>query len=78
MSRMPFGWKHSPLFCQTAMSRIVRPLIPDGYVLFHYLDDFRILGPEPVRLQAISARVVRAVEEARFIVFAKSTLDPVT
>ena len=44
MTRMPFGWKHSPLFCQTALSRIVRPLVPDGYLLFHYLDDFLILG----------------------------------
>ena len=40
MSRMPFGWKHSPLFCQTALGRIVRPLVPEGYILFHYLDDF--------------------------------------
>ena len=58
MSRRPFGWKHSPVFCQTAMGRIVRPLIPDGYVL-HYLDDFLILGPDPVRLRATTARVVR-------------------
>ena len=78
MSWMPFGWKHSPLFCQTALGRIVRPLIPDGYLLFHYLDHFLILGLDPVRLRAVTARVVRALEEAGFLVSAKSTLDQVT
>ena len=63
---------------QTALSRIVQPLIPDGYLLFHYQDDFLILGPDPVRLRAISMHVVRALEEARFLVSAKSTLEPVT
>ena len=47
-------------------------------MLFHYVYDFLILGPDPVRLRAITARVVRALEEARFVVSAKSTLDPVT
>ena len=78
MSRMPFGWKHSPLFCQTALGRIVRPLIPEGYTLFHYLDDFLILGPDLARLRVVTARVVRALEEAGFIVSGKSTLEPVT
>ena len=78
MSRMPFGWKHSPLFCKTALSRMVRPLIQDGYLFFRYLDDFLILGPDPVRLRAITMRVVRALEEAGFLVSAKSTLEPVT
>ena len=78
MSRKPFGWKHSPLFCQTALGRIVRPLVPEGYILFHYLDDFLILGPDPVRLRVVTARLVRALEEAGFIVSGKSTLDPVT
>ena len=78
MSRMPFGWKHCPLFCQTALGRIVRPLIPEGYLLFRSLDDFLILGPDPVRLRAITARVVRALEEAGFLVSAKSTLDPIS
>ena len=78
MSRMPFGWKHSPLFCQTALGRIVRSLVPEGYILFHYLIDFLILGPDPVRLRVVTARVVRALEEAGFIVSGKSTLDPVT
>ena len=50
MSRMPFGWKHSPRFRQTALGRIVRPFISNGYLLFHYLDDFLILGPDPVQL----------------------------
>ena len=77
MSRMPFRWKHSPLFCQTVLSRIVWPL-PDGYLLFHYMDDFLILGPDPVRLRAITVCVVRALEEAGFLVSAKSTLEPVT
>ena len=67
MSRMPFGWKHSPLFCQTALGRIVRPLVPEGYILFHYLDDFFILGPDPVRLRVVTARVVRALEEGHLL-----------
>ena len=78
MSRMPFGWKHSPLFCQTALGRIVRPLIPEGYTLFHYLDDFLILGPDPARLRVVTARVVKALEEAGFIVSGRGTLEPVT
>ena len=78
MSRMPLGWKHSPLFCETALSRIVRPLIRDGYLLFHYLDHFLILGLDPVWLRAITVRVVRALEEAGFLVSAKSTLEPVS
>ena len=73
MSRVPFRWKHSLLFCQIALSRIVRPVIPDGYLLFHYLDDFLILGPDPVRLRAIIGRVVRALEEAGCLLSAKST-----
>ena len=76
MSQMPFGWKHSPLFCQTARGHIVRPLIPDGYLLFHYLHDFLILGPDPLRLRAITACVVRALQEAGFLVSAKITLEP--
>ena len=56
----------------------MRPLIPDAYLLFHYLDDFQNFGPDPVHLRAITARVVWALEEAGFLVSAKSTLDPVT
>ena len=78
MSRMPFGWKHSPLFCHTALGRIVCPLVPEGCILFHYLDDFFILGPDPVRLRVVTARMVRALEEVGFIVSGKTTLDPVT
>ena len=78
MSRMPFRCKHSPLFCQTALGGIVRPLIPDSYVLFHYLDDFVIPGPDPVRLRAITARALRALEDAAFVVSVKSALEPVT
>ena len=33
---------------------------------------------DPVRLRAITVRVVRALEEAGFLVSAKSTLEPVT
>ena len=78
MSRMPFKWKHSPLFCEIALGGIVMPLIPDGYVLFHYLHDFLLQGPELVRLRAVTARVLRALEGAGFLVSAKSTLEPVT
>ena len=78
LSRMPFGWNHSPLFYQTALGRIVCPLVPEGYILFHYPDDFLIFGPDPGRLHVVTARVVRALEEAGFIVSGKSTLDPVT
>ena len=78
MSRMPFRRKHSPSFCQTPLSHIVRPLIPEGYLLFHYLDDFLSLRPDPVRLRAVTVRVVRALEEAGFLVSAKSTLELVT
>ena len=78
MSWVPFRWKHPPLFCQTAVGRIVCPFIPDGYLLFQDLDDFMIQGPDPVRLRAITARVVRALEEAGFLVSSKETLDPTT
>ena len=54
----------------------MRPLIPDGYLLFHYLDDFLILGRDPVRLRAITVRVGRALEVAEFLFSAKSTLKP--
>ena len=56
----------------------MRPLIPGGYFLFIYLNDFLILGPDPVWLRAITVRVVRALEEAGFLVSAKHTLEPVT
>ena len=69
MSRMPFGWKHSPLFCQTASGRIVRPLIPEGYTLFHYLDDFLILGPDPARLRVVTEKDVLELCPRYFDVF---------
>ena len=78
MSRMPFSGKYSPLFCRTALRCIVRPLIPDDYLLFHYLDDFLILGPDSVRLRVIAVRVMGAWEEPRFLLSAKSTIEPVT
>ena len=56
------------MFCYTALGRIARPLIPDGDMLFHYLDDFLILRHDLVRLRAITACVVRALEEAGFLV----------
>ena len=56
----------------------MRPLIPDGYLLFHYLDDFLILEPDPVRFCAITMPVVRALEEAGFLVSAISTPEPIT
>ena len=78
MSRMPFGWKHSPLLCYTAVGRIVRPLLLDAYLLFHFPDDALIPGPDLVQLRAITACVVRSLQEAGFLTSAKSTVEAVT
>ena len=50
----------------------------DGYLLYHYLDDFQTLGPYQVQWRAITARVVRALEEVGSFVVAISTLNLVT
>ena len=52
------------------------PLIPDGYFLFHYLDDFLRLRPDRERLCSITGDLVRALRAASFIVSPKSTLEP--
>ena len=51
------------------------PLIPEGYFLFHFLDDF-FLGPDPAFLRHTTEQVVRAMCEASFVVSHKSTLGP--
>ena len=67
-----------PTFLPKSLKRIVLPLmILDGHLLFHYLDDFLILGPDPVRLRAITPRLVRASDETGFLASSKSTLEPV-
>ena len=76
MEQMLLGRKFSPIVCQRALDVIVSPLIHQGYFLFHFLDDFLILGPDPAILRLVTGRVVRALCEASFVVLHKSTLEP--
>ena len=77
LDRLPFGWKYSPILCQLALSEIVSPLIPEGIVLLHCMDDFFLIGPDPAELTRVTALVAEALRRHGFLVSPKSTLDPV-
>ena len=78
MRRMPFGWKFSPVLCQLALQKIIVGIVPPHMIIFHYLDDFLLLGGCPRELKEITRKVVEALREARFLVSPKSVLDPMT
>ena len=77
LDRLPFGWKYSPIICQFALSEIVTPLILEGILLLHYMDDFLLIGPNPAELARITALVAEALRTHGFIVSPKATLSPV-
>ena len=77
LDRLPFVWKYFPIICQLALSEIVAPLIPEGIVLLHYIDDFLLIGPDPAELTRVTTLVAEALRRHGFIVSPKSTLNPV-
>ena len=78
MRRMPFGWKFSPLLCQLALQKVIEGIIPLHMIIFHYLDDFLLLGGCPAELREGTRRVVEALKAAEFLVSPKSVLEPTT
>ena len=52
-------------------------LIPPGFYLFSYLDDFLIVGNDVRQLVEVTQTVVSALTRAGFVVSGKSTLQPV-
>ena len=47
-------------------------------VIFHYLDDFLLLGGCPAELREVTRQVVEALKAAGFLVSPKSVLEPTT
>ena len=47
-------------------------------IIFHYLDDFLLMGGCPSELKEVTRRVVEALREAGFVVSPKSHLEPMT
>ena len=78
MHRMPFGWKFSPLLCQLALQKVIAGLVPPHTIIFHYLDDFLLMGGYPAELREVTRRVVDALKAAGFLVSPKSVLEPTT
>ena len=78
MRRMPFGWKFSPLLCQLALQKVIAGIFPPHVIIFHYLDDFLLLGGCPAELREVTGRVVAALKAAGFLVSPKSVLEPTT
>ena len=78
MRRMPFGWKSSPLLCQLALQKVIEGMAPPHMIIFHYLDDFLLMGGCLVELKEVSRRVVEALRAAGFLVSPKSVLEPPT
>ena len=52
-------------------------IVPGHMILFHYLDDFLILGGSPQELTQVTRKVVDALRRAGFLVSPKSVLEPV-
>ena len=75
---MPFGWKFSPLPCQLALQKVIEGIIPPHMIIFHYLDDFLLMGGCPRELKDVTRRAVEALRAAGFLVSPKSVLDPTT
>ena len=78
MRRMPFGWKFSPLLCQLALQKVIEGIVPPHMIIFHYLDDFLLMGGCPTELKEVTRRVVDALKAAGFLVSPKSVLEPTT
>ena len=72
------AWDHSPVMCQYAVSEIDSPLIPDGVVLLHYLDDFMLVCTDAALLASATCRFTEAFSRSGFIVSPTSALSPVT
>ena len=80
MDRRPFGWKFSPISCQRILGDFVRTLVPPHMELLHYPDDILLCvggGGDPAEVQAMTDRVVAALQAASFIVSQKSTVHPI-
>ena len=78
MRRMPFGWKFPPMLCQLALQKVIAGIAPPHMIIFHYLDDFLLLGGCPAELREVTRRVVEALKAAGFLVSPKSVLEPTT
>ena len=78
MRHMPFGWKFSPLLCQLALQKVIEGIVPPPMIIFHYLDDFLLMGGCPAELKEVTRWVVEALKAAGFLVSPKSVLEPTT
>ena len=76
MCRMPFGWEFSPLLCPLALQKVIAGLVPPHMMIFHYLDDFLLMGGCPAELREVTRWVVDALKAAGFLVLPKSVLEP--
>ena len=67
------------MICSFALSEIVSPLIPQGVVLLHYLDDFLLVCANVELLASVTKRVAKVLARHAFIFgLFFSTLSPVT
>ena len=76
LERLPFGWKQSPYFCQTAQLRVLHGVLPPGVLLVHYLDDFLVAYTEEGVLREAGRTAVRALAESGIPINPKGVLDP--
>ena len=77
LERLPFGWKHRPYFCQTALARILQGVLPPGVMLVHYVDDLLLAYTEEGVLREASFAALCAQVEAGFLMSPNSVLHPV-
>ena len=78
MRRMLFGWKFSLMLCQLALQKPIKGIVPPPMILFHYLDDFLLMGGCLAELKEVTRWVVDALKAAGFLVSPKSVLQPTT
>ena len=78
MRHMPCGWKFFTLLCQLALQRVIKGIVPPHMIVFHYLDDFLLMGGSPAELKEVTRRVVEALKAARFLVSPRSVPEPTT
>ena len=78
MRFMPFRRKFSPLLCPLALQKVIEGIVPPHMIIFHYLDNFLLLGGCPRELKEVTRRMVEALHVAGFLVSPKSVLDPTT
>ena len=77
LERLPFGWKNSRYFYQTALARVLQGVLSPGFLLVHCLDDFLLVYTEEGVLREAGRAAVHALVEAGFLISPKSVLDPV-